>query len=187
MKRILVATLAIAALPALSPAASAQDATLTGSVHARAGAEVVFEVAQIRTYLDVLAQLEADSYIVDEVRRSLLGRVMISAHNRIHARQIVVSSSTGEIMQDVIVEVFADSQAGGSSDPEIVPAEAEDDTGSDGITLGGDLSVDAGVSVGGGGVSVGASIGASGGGSASGGSSSGGGSGGINIGVGLGK
>jgi hypothetical protein len=55
------------------------------------------------TYLAVVASLQSDGYTIVSVKRSLLGRYMILARNRTEVREVVVSSSTGEIKSDMVV------------------------------------------------------------------------------------
>lgn len=74
-------------------------------------------VVQARSYGDVVAALEAGGYRVDDISRTFLGRVRIVASNRHHRREVIISRSTGEIMSDMIVDVFPESGTGQSSQP----------------------------------------------------------------------
>lgn len=148
----------IAMVPAVAPAA---NATAQGQGNAQAIATMDnFTVAQVRSYLDVIAQLESSGYTLDKVEKTFLGRMKITARNRVHLRELVVSRSTGEIMRDAVIEVFAsaDGSAGGAG--EAPTTTTEDDSGS-----GGSLSLGAGgaadVEIGGG--SVGVDVGIDGG------------------------
>lgn len=70
-------------------------------------------LAQSRTYVDVLASLEASGYSVDRVKSTFLSRVKITAQNAVHVREVVVSRSTGEIVSDQVVQVLGGLQDGG--------------------------------------------------------------------------
>lgn len=152
----------IAVLPAYAPAATA-TAQAEGRVQAIATMDN-FTVAQVQSYLDVIVQLEANGYTLDSVEKTLLGRMKITAHNRVHVRELVVSRSTGEVMRDTVVRIFADAdgEANGAAG---VAAGDETETGT-GITVG----VGAGIGVGlggadedGGGLDVGGDVGVGGG------------------------
>ena len=65
-----------------------------------------YQVAQNRTSEDVVAALEYEGYLIDQISRTLLGRIQITATNDVHLRRVVVSRTTGEILSDVIVTVF---------------------------------------------------------------------------------
>ena len=55
------------------------------------------------TYVSVVASLQSEGYTIVSVKRSMLGRYMILARNRTEVREVVVSSSTGEIKSDMVV------------------------------------------------------------------------------------
>ncbi|PQO24835.1 hypothetical protein C2I36_00460 [Rhodobacteraceae bacterium WD3A24] len=131
-------------------------------------------MAQARTEAQVTAALELQGYQIDDIRRSLLGRVIIKAHNEVHVREIVMSRSNGEILSDQIIDTVATSSGSAQADGGAEGSEADSginlsvdtdtsvnvggDAGGDADDDGGDADDDggAGVSVGGsGGVSVG--------------------------------
>ncbi|AQS50104.1 hypothetical protein BMG03_19515 (plasmid) [Thioclava nitratireducens] len=116
------------------------------------------------TYLKVIQSLKAQGYAIQRVSRTFLGRYQILARNRTQLREVIVSSSTGEIKRDAIIKRFEGDRA---------------DTGHSGAQHEG--SAASGPSTKGerGGLSVGASLSATGGtdGSSSAVSSGGGGSG----------
>ena len=58
----------------------------------------------------VIAQLQAEGYEVTEVRRSWLGRIVITALDGTDLREVVLNRASGEILRD---RVF--SQRGGSA------------------------------------------------------------------------
>lgn len=160
----------LASVPAIAPAASA-DAQAQGQAQAIATMDQ-FTVAQVRSYLDVIAQLESSGYTLDSVEKTFLGRMKITAHNRAHVREMVVSRSTGEIMHDAIVKVFASNETEGDGSAETKTSD-DGDTASSGLDLSVSGDTTLGVDVGGsdsdddddesgGGLSVG--VGASGGG-----------------------
>ncbi len=99
---------AICATALFAGSAQAQDVADT-----RGGVVVV----QARSYGDVVAALEAGGYRVDDISRTFLGRVRIVASNRQHRREVIISRSTGEIMSDMIVDVFPESGTGQSLQP----------------------------------------------------------------------
>jgi hypothetical protein len=105
--RVAMATALIAG--SCAPAALAQSASATSG--ATASGELL--VAQ-QNYLDVMANLEAAGYTILETKRTLLGRVKITARNSAHLREVVVSRSTGEVKRDEIVQVFLPFGTGGS-------------------------------------------------------------------------
>jgi len=147
----------IAMVPAVAPAA---NATAQGQGNAQAIATMDnFTVAQVRSYLDVIAQLESAGYTLDKVEKTFLGRMKITARNRVHLRELVVSRSTGEIMRDAVIREFAESD-GSSDDSGAAPAATEEETTSGGsLTVG--VGSSAGVDIGGG--SVGVDVGVDGG------------------------
>ncbi|MEX0971261.1 MAG: hypothetical protein WD046_12535 [Paracoccaceae bacterium] len=116
--------------------AMAQSASVVGQGNSSFSAgETV--VAQNQTYLDVMAQLEASGYEVVEVSRTWLGRVKIEVRNQLHLREVVVSNTTGEVMSDVIVVVYAQSENG-------QPAVDEEAAGNDGgVAVGVDINLGA--------------------------------------------
>ncbi len=116
------------------------DTTATASAAASAAASGWIDFAQVQTYLDVVAQLEQRGYAIDSVERTLLGRMMIRARNKVHLRELVVSRHTGEVMHDTIVRVFAD---GAENTETEEPREGEESNG--GLNLG--VDADVGVSI----------------------------------------
>lgn len=105
MKKIalaLVATTTLLATPALS-----DTARQSAEASARLNAASTLALAQNRTYLDVVAGLEAEGYVIRDIQTTWLGRIKILAASRANLREVVVSRTTGEIMSDVIIEVFA--------------------------------------------------------------------------------
>lgn len=163
MKTSIIA-LSIATISATG--ALAQNAT--SEVGAEAAAEVQAQsgeilFAQARTEAQVVAALELQGYEISAIRHSLLGRVVVTAQNQVHVRQVVMSRGTGEILSDQIVDLIAgaDAQTSGTA-----AAGADGGSTSTGATVG--LGVDLGVSAGSneedeGGGSTGASVGGSGG------------------------
>lgn len=67
--------------------------------------------AQARTEAQVIAALELQGYEISDTRRSLLGRVIITAQNDVHVREIVMSRATGEILSDQVVDLMANTDA----------------------------------------------------------------------------
>lgn len=103
MKTTLITILAAASI--LGTAAAAD--TVQANASAVAGADASFEVAQNRTYLDVLAELKMEGYTINQMTTTWLGRIKITAQSAANLRQVVVSDTTGEIMSDVVLEVFS--------------------------------------------------------------------------------
>lgn len=120
-------------------------------------------MAQARTEAQVTAALELQGYEINDIRQSLLGRVIITASNDVHVREIVMSRSSGEILSDLIIEAVVESAKSSEEDGGEVGAEADSDIGlsvdtdtSLNVRSGEDKDRGAGVSVGGsGGVSIG--------------------------------
>lgn len=48
----------------------------------------------------VLAQVQQQGYTVSEVRRTWLGRVLITARNDSHLREVVLNRTTGQVLRD---------------------------------------------------------------------------------------
>jgi hypothetical protein len=66
---------------------------------------------QARTETQVIAALELQGYEVLDTRRSLLGRIIITAQNDAHVREIVMRRLTGQILSDLIVDDVAAASA----------------------------------------------------------------------------
>ncbi len=49
---------------------------------------------------DVIARIEAEGYSVDEVKRSWLGRIVITASDHDELREVVLNRTSGEILRD---------------------------------------------------------------------------------------
>lgn len=80
-------------------------------------------------YQVVIAGLQADGYKILWVRRSFLGRYRIQASNAMHLREVVVSRTTGEILRDAILTVYAGTAPDGGQNanaPGTAPAEGGD-------------------------------------------------------------
>jgi hypothetical protein len=60
------------------------------------------QLVQVRTVDDVILQLQAAGFTIDEVTRTLLGRIRVLASNQTTTREIVMSRATGEILSDVV-------------------------------------------------------------------------------------
>ena len=108
MKTTLITILAATSI--LGTAAAAD--TVQANASAVASSDASFEVAQNRTYLDVLAELEMEGYTINQLTTTWLGRIKITAQSAANLREVVVSHTTGEIMSDVILQVFANGNAG---------------------------------------------------------------------------
>lgn len=115
-------------------------------------------MAQARTQAQVTAALEGQGYRVEKVRRSLLGRVIITARNAAHVREVVMSRATGEILSDQIIETVVAGSANAEGD-----AESSTSNGGGSFSVGAAVSsgADASAGTGGAGVSVGGSVGVS--------------------------
>jgi hypothetical protein len=125
-------------------------------------------MVQARTETQVIAALELQGYEVLDTRRSLLGRIIITAQNDAHVREIVMRRLTGQILSDLIVDDVAAASA--EAQNETRTENDSDGSGAD-VSVGVDSSVsiqsddgddrdNGGVSVSsGGGVSIGIGIG----------------------------
>lgn len=74
----------------------AQSAAVTGQ------SQATLELAQARNSADVVAQLEAQGYIITAMRQTLLGRIQIEARTDTTEREIIMSRATGEILSDQV-------------------------------------------------------------------------------------
>ncbi|MHA6347522.1 hypothetical protein [Roseivivax sp. CAU 1761] len=61
------------------------------------------------------AELARQGYRVLEAKRTLLGRLKLTAESATARREVVISSSTGAVMRDAIVKVFADGDGGANA------------------------------------------------------------------------
>jgi hypothetical protein len=95
-------------------------------------------MVQARTETQVIAALEGQGYEVLDTRRSLLGRIIITAQNDAHVREVVMRRLTGQILSDLIIEDGATASA---------EAQNETRTESDFDGSGADVSVGVGSSV----------------------------------------
>jgi hypothetical protein len=100
------ATIRVAVAAALVTGSCA-SAALAQPVAATSGATASGEIVVAQqNYLDVMANLEAAGYTILETKRTLLGRIKITARNSTHLREVVVSRATGEVKHDEVVQVF---------------------------------------------------------------------------------
>jgi hypothetical protein len=144
-----------------SLAANAQDAGTAAQNDTAATQESEISamlLAQARTQAQVTAALEDQGYRVEKVRRSLLGRVIITARSAAHVREVVMSRATGEILSDQIIETVVAGSTNIDGD-----AESSSANGGGSFNLGADVSsgADASAETGGAGVSAGGSVGVS--------------------------
>ena len=56
--------------------------------------------AQVPVADDVIARIEADGFTVIEVKRSWLGRIVITASDSTDLREVVLNRKSGEILRD---------------------------------------------------------------------------------------
>lgn len=156
---------------ALLSATGAFAQQASGDVNATAAQQTKGELvemllAQARTEEQLIAALELQGYTISEMRRSLLGRAIITAENGMHVREVVMSRATGEILSDQITAILGDAGASAAAEGN---AEATSNNGLGAAGVGVDVGVSAngqadaagsGVSVGGnGGASVSIGIG----------------------------
>ena len=111
---IMTATTLMAA-PALANGGNANASVTTSQARASGS----FEVAQNRTYLDVVASLEAEGYEITDVGKTWLGRIKIVATSKANLREVIVSRTTGEILSDVIVDVYAKADGKGDVNADV--------------------------------------------------------------------
>ncbi|MFN3663398.1 hypothetical protein [Yoonia sp.] len=71
------------------------------SVPSQRDSHADFQTVQARTLDDVIVQLESAGFSIDDIGRTFLGRIRITASNQTMIREIVMSRATGEIMSDV--------------------------------------------------------------------------------------
>lgn len=141
MKTIAFAIMTAATL--MSAPALANGGNANASATAQTAASGSFEVAQNRTYLDVVAALEAEGYQIRDVSKTWLGRIKIVATSKVNLREVIVSRTTGEILSDVIVDVYAKADAEGDANVDGIVT--VDQGASTGTNAGVDATVDADV------------------------------------------
>lgn len=146
MKRIAFAFVASTAL--LATPALADVARQGAETSARLTAAGTLALAQNRSYLDVVASLEAEGYVIKDIQTTWLGRIKILAASRANLREVVVSRTTGEIMSDVIVEIYAQGDGATAAPPTDLDG-GPDDGASGGLGLGLDFGIDADLKLGG--------------------------------------
>lgn len=135
MKTIAFAIMTATTLMSAPALANGGNANASVTTEATASGSGSFEVAQNRTYLDVVATLEAEGYQIRDVSKTWLGRIKIVATSKANLREVIVSRTTGEILSDVIVDVYAKADAKGDADGSV--------TVDQGTSTGTDASVDA--------------------------------------------
>jgi hypothetical protein len=74
---------------------------------------------------DVVAKLQKDGYTVAEVRRSWLGRIVITANSGEELREIVLNRTSGEILRDQIFPI----EGGSEGNPVTPPNNQGDNSG----------------------------------------------------------
>ena len=71
--------------------------------------------AQARSQTDyaapVVTRLEAEGFTVSEIKRTLLGRILIVSRNRNSLREVVLNRHTGEVLRDRRFGLSASTQA----------------------------------------------------------------------------
>ena len=128
--------------------------------------------AQNEVSAPVIEALESQGFVVTEVRRTWLGRILIESRNETYLREVVLNRRTGVVLQD---QLFALPSAN-RNEQSGAPMDRADPTGSGTgqnagtASGGGSAGVGVGVGVGSGGVGVGAGVG-----------------GGVGVGVGIGN
>ena len=105
--RILISAVSALALCAWDGAAKAQQPAPEQDRAAELAAMAGADAARI------IRELAAIGYRVTEVRRSFLGRIRIIAENAEFRREIVISSSTGEIKRDTVEARVAEAHRNG--------------------------------------------------------------------------
>lgn len=56
--------------------------------------------AQVSVADGVIARIEAEGFTVDEVKRSWLGRIIITASDQNELREVVLNRTSGEVLRD---------------------------------------------------------------------------------------
>ncbi|MEP1698031.1 MAG: hypothetical protein ABJJ69_15950 [Paracoccaceae bacterium] len=56
--------------------------------------------AQVSVADDVVARIQAEGYTVTNVRRSWLGRIVITANNKTDIREVVLNRTSGAVLRD---------------------------------------------------------------------------------------
>lgn len=140
---------------ALSAPVSAQANNAEASGNERASVRLADAI-----YVDVIKSLEEDGYNVTKVTRTFLGRFRILARDATRLREVIVSSSTGEIKRDAIIETFSDDTAGGRDDAssDMTSRNSESVSGTEDSPAGAEADIGADVDVGSGSASTGGSV-----------------------------
>ncbi|MEP5759438.1 MAG: hypothetical protein ABJ327_09110, partial [Litoreibacter sp.] len=60
--------------------------------------------AQTSVADDVVTQLQADGYTVTDVRKSWLGRIVVTANSDTNLREVVLNRTSGEILRDQVFD-----------------------------------------------------------------------------------
>lgn len=68
---------------------------------------------------DIVSRLRADGYTVTEIRRSLFGRIIVTAHNANTLREVVLNRSSGALLSD---REFPRKSSGAQGAPAKTPA-----------------------------------------------------------------
>jgi hypothetical protein len=92
-----------------------------GASAAQAEQPPAVQLAQARTIDDVIAQLQNSGYQVEDISRTLLGRIRVVASDGQTRREIVMSRATGEIFQDRLSQISQTpaNRAVGNSTPDV--------------------------------------------------------------------
>lgn len=98
----------------LSVIALGLNANATNAQPLSHGGNTLMAIAA-QSYLTVIDMLESTGYRVVDMKSTLLGRLKVRARNRQHMRELVISRSTGEVMSDRIIRVYAVDGDGESS------------------------------------------------------------------------
>lgn len=56
--------------------------------------------AQVTAPASVIAGIEADGYVITDIARSWLGRIVITARNDAGLREVVLNRTSGEVLRD---------------------------------------------------------------------------------------
>lgn len=147
-----VAAVSLAALLATPGGAHADDGQDTSTAQAQA----VLFAQVVMSPSEVAGELTARGYVITEQRRTLLGRILLTAENDVHVRELVIHPNTGEVLRDMVLRVKATGEA--NADARARDAREGEDDSRPGLGLG--IGVGIGANAGGTGASGAAGVGA---------------------------
>lgn len=100
MKKLIATTLTATVLSASGSFAQSSDV----SNDVLAMVQIIIEapsIADLQAVQDLVEELKADGFLYIEIRRTFLGRARIVAHSATEIREIIINSTTSEVLRDL--------------------------------------------------------------------------------------